>query len=345
MIFLEKSGVREEDFLVLLEKSRLLLIDFVRDRKNISPLDFETIVYEQMCEAAKATDFEGKVRQTGAHAFPDIVVNKFYGVEVKMTTGDHWTSTGNSVLESSRIEDVERIYIMFGKFGGKFDVRYRLYQECLPDVSVTHSPRYRINMDLPSGKSVFDKMGIEYDVLRKDPNPIRKIKEYYKAQLKDGEELWWIDQNGEDKAVSPIIRPFRRLGKNEQEDFILDVMILFPEIFGNSPSKYERPAAYLITRYNAVSASLRDLFTAGGKMKIKVKNKTLYVPKMVYNLKIRAKEISLKINNFDKNVLMDYWRTGEQIADPIAGWKKMINKPVEPKSKIKISDVFDSGLL
>jgi len=172
MIYVEKPNAKEKDFIFLLEKSKGLTIGFLKGKKNISPTYFETVVYEKMSDAAKDTNFEGRIRQTGPHAFPDIVANKFFGVEVKMTLSDHWTSTGNSVLESSRIEDVEKIYIMFGKFGGKLDIKYRLYQECLPEVSVTHSPRYRIKMDLPVGKSIFDKLGIDYNKLRKDANPI-----------------------------------------------------------------------------------------------------------------------------------------------------------------------------
>jgi len=228
---------------------------FLMGKKNILPIYFETVVFEKIQEAAEGTIFAGTIKQTGTHAFPDIIANGYFGIEVKMTTSNHWTSTGNSVLESSRIESVERIYIMFGKFGGKMDIRFRLYQECLPGISVTHSPRYRINMELPIGKSIFDKIGIDYNTLRKDDNTIKKIKEYYKSKLKNGEELWWIDQESSKKDVSPIIRPFRNLSFKEKENFIIESMILFPEIFGNNSAKFERAAAYLITEYNAVSAN------------------------------------------------------------------------------------------
>src|SRR3989344_7399961 len=280
MIYVAKPNAKEKDFIALLDKSRGLILVFLSGKKNILPTYFETIVFEQMCEAAKGTIFNGTVKQTGIYAFPDIIANEYFGVEVKMTLSDHWSSTGNSVLESSRIEDVERIYIMFGKFGGKLEIRYRLYQECLPEISVTHSPRYRINMDLPSGKSIFDKIGVDYDTLRNDPNPIQKIKDYYRSRLKEGEELWWIGQDGDDKAVSPIIKPFRSLSDKERENFIVEAMILFPEMFGNSSTKFERAAAYLIAEYSAVSASLRDWFTAGGQVELQVKGKNVLVPQI-----------------------------------------------------------------
>lgn len=344
MIYAEKQNVKEKDFVSLLEKSRVLMLDFLSEKKNISSTYFETVVCEQMVEAAKGTNFEGTIKQTGTYAFPDIVANKFFGVEVKMTANDHWTSTGNSVLESSRIEDVERIYIMFGKFGGKLDIRYRLYQECLPEVSVTHSPRYRINMDLAVGKSIFDKIGIDYDTLRKDENAIKKIKDYYRSQLKEGEELWWID--GEDKSVSPIIKPFRSLSEKERENFIVEAVILFPEMFGNSTTKFERAAAYLIAEYNAVSANLRDLFTAGGQVKLKVKGKSVLAPQLAFRLQSRAKAIEKKIEIMDAEKLRFYWR-GEKLEKVrLNQWKKLLDEKFSlTKSGVRASDIFDAGLL
>jgi len=346
MIYVAKPNAEEKDFIALLEKSRGLMLVFLSGKKNISPSYFEAIVFEQMCAAAKGTTFEGTVKQTGTHAFPDIIANKYFGIEVKMTLSDHWSSTGNSVLESSRIEDVERIYIMFGKFGGKLDIRYRLYQECLPEVSVTHSPRYRINMDLPQGKSIFDKIGIDYDVLRKDPDSIRKIKDYYRTLLKEGEELWWIDQDGGDKAVSPIIKPFRSLSDKEKEGFVVEAMILFPEMFGNSSTKFERAAAYLIAEYNAVSANLRDLFTAGGRVRLRVKGRSVLLPQLAYRLHSRAKAIEKKIQAIDAEKLTFYWRSDKLKKDRLNQWKKLLNDKFSlVKSGVKASDIFDAGLL
>ncbi|MDO8676676.1 MAG: hypothetical protein Q7K16_03460 [Candidatus Azambacteria bacterium] len=346
MIYIAKPNTKEKDFVGLLEKSRKLMLIFLSGKKNISSIYFETIVFEQMCEAAKDTPFEGTVKQTGTYAFPDIIANKYFGVEVKMTANDHWTSTGNSVLESSRIEDVERIYIVFGKIGGKLDIRYRLYQECLPEISVTHSPRYRINMNLPLGKSIFDKIGVDYDTLRKDANSIQKIKEYYRSQLKDGEELWWIDQESDDKAVSPIIRPFRSLNEKEKENFVVEAMILFPEMFGNSTTKFERAAAYLIAEYNAVSANLRDLFTAGGQVKLKIKRKDVVVPQLAYRLYVRAKAIKNKIGEIDVKTISYYWRCDKLEKNRLKQWKNFLNKKFSfNKSGVKASDIFDAGLL
>lgn len=345
MIYVKKTNVEENDFIALLEKSKGFVLDFLSKSKDISPLYFETVVYEQAQKAARGTTFEGAIKQTGAHAFPDIIANKYFGIEVKMTTSDHWISTGNSILESSRVEDVERIYIMFGKFGGKMDVRYRLYQECLPEISVTHSPRYRINMDLPIGKSIFDKIGIDYDTLRNDDNTIQKIKEYYRSQLKDGEELWWIDQENGDRSVSPIIRPFRSLSKEEKENFIVEAMILFPEMFGNSNNKFERSAAYLIAEYNAVSANLRDLFTAGGKVAMEISGKKVLLPQVAYRLFNKSRKIKNTIDKIDSKILSYYWRSDNIESDRLSQWKKILDKNfILVNSDILASDIFDYAL-
>lgn len=342
MIYAKKKNVKEEEFIVLLEETKKSLIKFIAKRKDISPTYFETVVFEQMVKVAKGGPFDGTIYQTGTNAFPDIVAKKYFGVEVKMTTSNHWTSTGNSVLESSRVEDVERIYIMFGKFGGGFDVKYRLYQECLPEISVTHYPRYRINMILSQGQSIFDKMGVDYDTLRKNGNPISTVKEYYRAQLKEGEELWWIDS--EDKSASPIIRPHRDLDEDEKEKFIVEAMIYFPEMFSNSATKFERAAAFLIMEYNAVSANLRDIFTAGGKVEIRVKRKKAQVPRIYHNMILHSNGIKKIINTLDEEKLKHYWRLKKLSTNRLLAWKKMIDEGSPDDLPFVASDIFNSGL-
>ncbi len=344
MIYVEKSDIEEKDFINLLENSKRSMMDRLMKQKAITPAAFETVVFENMREAAKNTIFDGTIKEAKDFEFPDIIANGYFGVEVKMTTGNHWTSTGNSVLESSRVEEVKRIYIMFGKFGGAIEIKYRLYQECLSEVTVTHYPRYRINMNLPNGKSIFDKMGVGYDELRKDPNPVKTIRNYYRAQLKDGEELWWIDQDEMEKAVSPIIKPFRHLSDEEKENFIVESMILFPELFGNSQTKFERPAAYLISEYNAVSANIRDLFTAGGKMEIKINGKKFLIPQLGYQMFIRAKTIKEKIKTMDDGKISYYWRNEITGKDRINEWKKMLDaKFLLIKPNVAASAIFDAG--
>jgi hypothetical protein len=344
MIYAAITTAKEKDFIQLLEKSKELIL--LTSKNTPAPLQFEFQVFEKMSEAAKGTYFEGTIRQTNTHAFPDIIANKYFGVEVKMTQQNQWSSTGNSILESLREKDVERIYIFFGKFGGHFDIKFRLYQECLPEVSVTHSPRYKINMDLAIGASIFDKMGVDYDDLRIDPNSIQRIKNYYRAQLKEGEELWWIDQDGEDKSVSPIIKPFRNLESWNKENYIVESLVLFPEIFGNSNTKFERAAAYLIAEYNAVCPNVRDLFTAGGKVATKIGKKKILLPQLGNALYINAPSVLKKIKEIDGGKLAYYWRMPVAPKDRVDAWKKLVDQKFSLIFDGALaSEIFKSGLL
>ena len=341
MIYSEKKNSVEENFIGLLEKTKNLLVSLLRKDKNISPLDFEGLVCEKIREASIGTEFEGTIKQTGLHAFPDIVANGYFGVEVKITIKDQWTSTGNSVLETSRIEEVERIFILFGKLGGQPDVRYRLYQECLPEISVTHSPRYKINMDLQLGKSIFDKMGVDYDELRTSGDTIQQIKSYYRKQLKDGEGLWWIDEESE--SSSPVIKQFRTLEPEDKERFKVDCMILLPELF-KSRANYERAATYMITEFGAVSTSLRDAFSAGGQQEVMVALEKKSVSQILSQLHDYAPKIANRINEIDEELLKFYWQVQSVESDRIRQWKDLVDKnAVGDLGNELPSGVFQSG--
>lgn len=335
-----------KDFLNLLEKTKDNCLKGLHSlglkANKIQSSEMEELVLSSMIKAAIGTTFNGKIARGTLHAFPDIIINEKFGVEVKMTIGDKWTSTGNSILEGTRVKRIEKIFLFFIKIGGDIDIKYRLYQECLNDIAVTHSPRYTIDMNLSAGKSIFDKIGIKYNDLRNRQNPIRYIKDYYKKQLSDGEELWWIDQ---ESTSAPIIKGYGNLSVDKQERFIVDSMILFPEIFGSSNLKYSRPSAYLFTEYNAISSNMRDKFTAGGQATIKIAGITIKVPKIMLKLINRSKEINRTIKKMDKNKLSHYWRV-DRIKDPIIEhWKNILDSNSSwKKGKIKASDLFEFGL-
>ncbi|MDE1970237.1 MAG: hypothetical protein KGI50_01540 [Patescibacteria group bacterium] len=348
MIYVNKNEVSENDFLSLLDKTKVKLESLLQTKerpKAMNGVEFENMVYANMVTEAVGSDFDGYIEQTGAHAFPDIVAKKFYGVEVKMTIGEKWVSTGNSILETTRIESVKTIYLFFGKFGNLFEVKYRKYQECLYEVGVTHSPRYKIDMNLSENKSIFDKLGIQYDIFRNDPNPIKILKDYYRKQLKEGEELWWIDAQVEDVSVSPVIRSFRKLSDEERRRFVVEAMILFPEMFGSSTLKFERAAAYLITAYNSVSSNLRDIFTAGGQETVTIQGKDVTLPKIYHNLLIEAKNIQNVIKEINDDVLTNYWRLAKTPESRMEYWKELLLEQAGwKKDGFDVLSVFEEGL-
>ena len=148
----------------------------------------------------------------------------------------------------------------------------------------------------------------------------------------------------DDKAVAPIIKPFRNLSQQERNNFVVESMILFPEMFGNSQTKFERVAAYLITRHNAVSASLRDNFTAGGQGAIKLKGVEVIVPKLLCNLYEAASAIKTKIDQIDEDTLLNYWRCEKIEDNRIEQWMTMIDASAKTEAGPKPSEVFVAGL-
>lgn len=212
-------------------------------------------------ECAKGTPFENTIEKISGQKFPDIVAAKFYGIEVKSTKENHWTSTGSSILESSRIADVERIFMTFGKLGGNpIEFLSRPYEECLYGIAVTHMPRYLIDMRLKQGETIFDKMGLPYDELRLMDNPVVPVSKYYRSQLKQGESLWWAG-DAADEAVSATIRLWNTISTEEKRKYTVYGCANFPEVFGGN---YDRYALWL-TSQGIVDPHIRDQFSSGGQ--------------------------------------------------------------------------------
>lgn len=290
--------------------------------------EFEVDVCEHMRSAAKGTSFEGNIDLVSGHSFPDIIArNSVYGVEVKKTNKNHWSSTGNSVLESTRLKDVKKIYIFFGKLANPIDFKYRLYQECLQDIAVTHSPRYRIDMDLKPTETIFSRMGVSYDDLRTKDDPLRYFVDYYR-KIRKGSEPWWISKS-EDEAITPMITLWSALKKAEQDDLQTQIMAIFPEVFGTANSKYNRVVLWLAKRHSVINASLRDEFTAGGQMSIAV-GKTTHkgVPKVFYHLNSKIKRIFTFLKQAADSHIQElryYWEDNTITPENVINeWRKRV---------------------
>ena len=330
--------ITKKIFLEILDeaKSRLLKSDLKLIK---SGEDFETRLFQviqDICSERNIADF-GK---TGKHSFPDIRIGHF-GIEAKFTVGDSWVTTGNSITESTKKDDFELIYIFFCKQGkkGKPDIMFRPYEQCLSDIVVTHSPRYKINMELQEKDSIFTKMGVDYASFCKD-NPIEKAKNYFKKIIKKGEEFWWIDS-----GVTPIIRIFSDLDKNTQESFKIEAMVLFPEIFSRSPRKYDGPTLRLFQEYQARCSSFRDLFTAGGKVRIRVATgKTITVPRIFSYLHHYAKEIKKALSVSDRDELSKIWGIKLTPSDDLQKvWLELVGGK-SGLSKENVALIYNAGL-
>jgi hypothetical protein len=242
------------------------------------------------------------------------------------------------VLESTRVEDVERIFMLFGKLGKPIEFKHRPYEECLSEVVVTHSPRYLIDMNLGKGDTIFDKMGISYDTLRQENNPIKPITEYYKSNLKPGQDLWWI-QNSE-RANSLIINIWKNISSQERVQIRNHAMVIFPEIFGHRQDKFNRFALWLVKTHSVVCPNARDPFTAGGVDKFVIGQKVYEnVPRIFLNLFKNIDEILSILKNSLATELSEYWQIQTSEKSKIKDWVNQIELSSIKFHKAKHLDV------
>ncbi len=265
---------------------------------SCSAFELEHLAEKVLKDVSPRTPFRPDQIQlvSGAH-FPDILAERYYGVEVKSTIKNHWTSTGSSIVETTRLSDVQTIYILFGKLGGTIpEFKCRPYQDCLSDIAVTHSPRYLIDMELSQGQSIFDKMGTTYDTLRSSDTTIEQVRNYYreKAIAEHRAEMpWWLESPT--KMTVRLWSDRNDESQNENAELTAKMFILFPEVF---KSNYKQVAMWLCTRYSVLLYNARDTFSAGGQYThINGHRLRFKIPHIVGELLSHSKRIKYYLNN------------------------------------------------
>ncbi|MDO5688871.1 MAG: hypothetical protein Q4G61_01325 [Tissierellia bacterium] len=253
----------------------------------------------------------------GGHAFPDIVYimnsGEKYGIEVKSSTSansseNNWTILGNSILGSTRI-DVLDVHIVFIKINKKgVFVNSGRYSDCVSDVVVTHSPRYKIDLCQDPTESFFYESGISYDDMKSSDNPIGLVTEYFRNK---GETAWWLSE-----STSATISDWSDLSSEEQHLVYGNAFVLFPELLSKRSTKYKRFAKWLVATYSVVDSSLRDRFTAGGKVNITI-NETVYtnIPKVFQVFQQNLSYFSQAVSMLEFDVLKQYWNGYAPIFD------------------------------
>lgn len=262
----------------------------MRTFAELSPEQFEAIL-DRLCETLtkqsqaqkydKSPAFERAVRETfksllaeydvkvdfepHPYVFPDVVLGK-YGVEVKFTTNDTWRSVANSVFESTRKEDVHHIYVLFGKMGGVPGVRWGRYEECVMHVRTSHVPRFEV--EIGAKESLFKKMGVNYATFSTLPveGRMQHIRKYARGRLKEGERLWWLEDQPEQGHSLPLqVRLYMGLTQEEKRRLRAEAALLCPQIVkpSRSKGKYNDATIYLLTYHGVLCPQARDLFSAG----------------------------------------------------------------------------------
>jgi hypothetical protein len=316
MIVAENPKPSTDEFRALMSRVDILLNEEASANPSFfsskSGLALEPAIRDVAVECAKHTKFEGSINLVSGASFPDIVAAKYYGIEVKSTQQNHWTSIGSSILESTRIPDVERIYLTFGKLGDPIQFMSRPYEECLSGIAVTHYPRYQIDMNLKPGESIFHKMGIPYDTLRKMDNPVEPVASYYRSKLREGESLWWSGGATEavEASVPATVRLWTSLSPEEKDYYEACSYVYFPEcIMSSSSKKYNRATLWLATQCGIINSNVRDSFSAGGQVRMQTSDGIVVtMPRIFKNIQTHIIEIKDALFNTEPGKLNDFWR-------------------------------------
>lgn len=331
MIISENNKPTIEEFKSIMHKTDLILNGDAVKREDYyahrNGTQLEMDVYDAICQASRNTVFENTIQLVSGASFPDIVANKFFGVEVKSTNKNHWHSIGSSILESTRVKEVERIFLTFGKLGRPVEFKSRPYEECLSGISVTHYPRYQINMELQRGETIFDKMGISYDKLRTMDNPVTPVAKYYKSKLKAGESLWWATDDNVEETVAPAtVRLWNVLSSEEKNNYTIQGYALFPEILSISKNtKYQRYALWLATNCGVINTNIRDQFSAGGKKDIVTTHgKFEKMPAAFYRIAQYKEVITETILSTPDNILKEFWQVKKLTKNRLAQWINLV---------------------
>lgn len=294
--------------------------------RSLNSSQLETISVNCMREVAPSTPFRPEeIKLVSGMSFPDIVAETYYGVEVKSTQSDHWKSTGSSIIETTRDKNVENIYMLFGKLGGSPEFRCRPYEDCLYDITVTHSPRYLIDMNINKDSTIFAKMHTTYNELRTSRDSIAQVRRYYRDLIKTEQRKempWWLDEI-EDRSNNLIIKHITSLSIEEKQKIMAQIYMLFPDCMING--NYMEPAMWLVAYHKIVSHNMRDYFSAGGKARYLNGTKlSIPVPAIVKRFLDYAPLIKNEINHmmseldiFNPELLMD--------GEPYLNWVNQVD--------------------
>ncbi len=257
------------------------------------------------------------------HAFPDIVANGF-GVEAKSTTKESWLTVGNSVFEGMRDPSVQKLYIVFGKFGGMPAVKWGRYEEKITHVRISHAPRFVLEMDRDA--PLFDHMDVDYEAFSR-LSPEEKmfhVRKYSRGRLKAGETLWWLEESpGEEKTLPLEVRVYMRLPQGEKKRLRAEAALLCPEVVkpSRTRNKYDRAALYILTYHGVFCPQTRDLFTAGS-----VAGKERGGNYLLRSLQHIQNEMREAAQRLDGRLFEEYWGVACPPENRIKEWLRRADK-------------------
>ncbi|MDR2648418.1 MAG: restriction endonuclease [Clostridiales bacterium] len=315
--------MRQNEFEQILEVARVKLTAEARQKIFLSSPQFEKRVREVLCDLTNKYPEVEIDFNPHPQAFPDIAVGNF-GVEVKFTLSDTWRSVANSVLETNRIESVEKVYLIFGKMGGTPEVKWDDYEKSVIHIRTSHVPRFEV--EIAAEYSLFELMEITYNDFRVLPmeEKMRYIRKYARSRLQKGERLWWLPDNINAEHTLPIqARLYTTLSTEEKTKLRAEAVLLCPGIVrsGRAKNKYDDAVLYLLTYHGVICHQARDLFSAGSVANPNNDDEGgIYIERA---LKLIENEMIEAARAMDDALFVEYW--GESVP-PKQRIKKWLEK-------------------
>lgn len=264
-----------------------------------------------------------------SHRFPDITYEcskkiHGFGVEVKTISSrsKKWKINGGSILESTRVDDIEAIYVLCAKKKTPIDIICKKFEDCVVDVAVTHSPRYVLDMKAKAGdgQNYFEKHGTTYEDVRKNPvEAFKKILKNNSTKQNKNKTRWYdldeeINYSKAEKDEKQLAQDFdmhnfvfwnelrTNKDKERKRNLIAQMFVDFPdEIFRG---KYDNACKWLIVAEKIICKNMRDRFSSGGRESIN----SILVPKIYKNLSDYQKDIIQVFRNKKNNLSFKDWQ-------------------------------------
>lgn len=265
-----------------------------------------------------------------SHRFPDIVAqinhDHSIGIEIKTIASEKkgWKTLGGSILESTKMPGLERIYVLCAKQPPAFAMMLKPFEDCVCGVQVTHSPRYVLDLGQQPSESLFVKIDKSYQEVCAMESPFDAFRKYLLQQKNElsgnsTENYWWCpkevlneeevsEQEFANKFINTQLHFWRDLKPNLRHYLSLEMVSLFPEIiFGN----YTEAVRWLLTTHFTVHPSFRDIFSAGGKVSVfnPTENKMEKIPQVVGFLLENQNDLAMHFNK----MRLKRWKTSFEV--------------------------------
>ncbi len=288
-------------------------ITLIGDTK-VKGTDFEKIVYEELLKAGVSEDAITHSTQK----FPDFIIDDEtakIGVEVKKTDADKWDVPGGSVYES--LKNSIETFVLMGKFGGVPEARFRKYEECISDLTVTHSPRFHLKMDIAFGEDYLTRNNAS-DLL--DLPKGKELNRRIRELLRTDKDTWYTEDS---------VEAFTDLTPEEKRNFFVDGVVLFPEVTGGNYSNF---APWMTYKCLVWCSNIRDVFSAGGTKEFD----GIIVSAVMARMMERTDLIVKRITDMTSSELKNHWDVDEELSpeERTDKWINLIHNHISVSSDL-----------